>query len=96
MFEGRWKLTVSFCRSSFISYTFATSNPMKPMSYLTFNKKRNQQDETDVPGLQKLDKQQLINIIMRKDDLERKLRSEIARLEKNNRELMELSDDTIF
>ena len=66
------------------------------MSYLTFNNKRNQQDETDVPGLQKLDKQQLINIIMRKDDLERKLRSEIARLEKNNRELMELSDDTIF
>lgn len=56
--------------------------------------KRNKQEETDVPGLQKLDQQQLINIIIRKDDLEKKLRREIARLERINRELMELNGET--
>lgn len=43
--------------------------------------------EGEITGLQQLSKQQLIDIILRKDDVERKLRRYIHQLEKSNSQL---------
>lgn len=43
--------------------------------------------ESETTGLQQLSKQQLIDIILRKDDVERKLRRYIHQLEKSNSQL---------
>lgn len=43
--------------------------------------------ESEPTGLQQLSKQQLIDIILRKDDVERKLRRYIHQLEKSNSQL---------
>lgn len=45
---------------------------------------------TELTGLQKLTQEQLINIILRKDDIEQKLRAEVRKLKKTNRQLTEL------
>lgn len=43
--------------------------------------------ESEPTGLQQLSKQQLIDIILRKDDVDRKLRRYIHQLEKSNSQL---------
>lgn len=43
---------------------------------------KNQQNITELTGLEKLTQKQLINIILRKDNLERNLRAEVNRLKK--------------
>lgn len=43
--------------------------------------------EGEITGLQQLSKQQLIDIILRKDDVDRKLRRYIHQLEKSNSQL---------
>ena len=42
---------------------------------------------TELTGLQKLTQEQLINIILRKDDIEQKLSAEVRKLKKTNRQL---------
>ena len=41
---------------------------------------------TELTGLQKLTQEQLINIILRKDDIEQKLSTEVRKLKKTNRQ----------
>ncbi len=47
----------------------------------------------ELTGLQKLTQNQLINIILRKDDLEKQLSAEIKKLHKTNRQLTELIEE---
>lgn len=52
-----------------------------------------QESDTKEPGLQRLSQKQLIEIILRKDDLERRLRADIDELLEENRRLSELLDE---
>lgn len=47
----------------------------------------------ELTGLQKLTQNQLINIILRKDDLEKQLSAEVKKLHKANRLLTELIEE---
>lgn len=47
----------------------------------------------ELTGLQKLTQNQLINIILRKDGLEKQLRAEVKKLHKANRQLTELLEE---
>lgn len=47
----------------------------------------------ELTGLQKLTQNQLINIILRKDDLEKQLSAEVKKLHKANRQLTELIEE---
>lgn len=47
----------------------------------------------ELTGLQKLTQNQLINIILRKDDLEKQLSAEVKKLHKVNRQLTELIEE---
>ncbi|WP_407404303.1 hypothetical protein [Sodaliphilus sp.] len=47
----------------------------------------------ELTGLQKLTKEQLINIILRKDDMEKRLSCEVGRLQRINRQLTELIEE---
>lgn len=47
----------------------------------------------ELTGLQKLTQNQLINISLRKDDLEKQLSAEIKKLHKANRQLTELIEE---
>lgn len=47
----------------------------------------------ELTGLQKLTQNQLINIILRKDDLEKQLSAEIKKLHETNRQLTELIEE---
>lgn len=47
----------------------------------------------ELTGLQKLTQNQLINIILRKDDLEKQLSAEVKKLQKANRQLTELIEE---
>ncbi len=48
---------------------------------------------TEMTCLQKLTQEQLINIILRKDDIEQKLSDEVRKLKKTNRQLTELIEE---
>ena len=48
---------------------------------------------TELTGLQKLIQEQLINIILRKDDVEQKLSAEVRKLKKTNRQLTALIEE---
>ena len=48
---------------------------------------------TELTGLQKLTQVQLINIILRKDDIEQKLSAEVRKLKKTNRQLTALIEE---
>ena len=48
---------------------------------------------TELTGLQKLTQEQLINIILRKDDIERKLSDEVRKLKETNIHLTELIEE---
>lgn len=48
---------------------------------------------TELTGLQKLTQEQLINIILRKDDIERKLSDEVRKLKETNIQLTELIEE---
>lgn len=48
---------------------------------------------TELTGLQRLTQEQLINIILRKDDIEQKLSDEVRKLKKTNRQLTELIEE---
>ena len=48
---------------------------------------------TELTGLQKLTQEQLINIILRKDDVEQKLSAEVRKLIKTNRQLTALIEE---
>ena len=48
---------------------------------------------TELTGLQKLTQEQLINIILRKDDIEQKLSTEVRKLKKTNRQLTALIEE---
>lgn len=54
---------------------------------------KNDLNATELTGLQKLSQDQLINIILRKDDIEQKLSEEVRRLKKTNRQLTELIEE---
>lgn len=47
----------------------------------------------ELTGLQKLTKDQLINIILRKDDMEKRLSYEVGRLQRINRQLTDLIEE---
>ena len=47
----------------------------------------------ELTGLQKLTQNQLINIILRKDDIEKQLSAEVMKLHKANRQLTELIEE---
>lgn len=47
----------------------------------------------ELTGLQRLTQVQLINIILRKDELEKQLSSEVKKLHKANRQLRELMEE---
>ena len=47
----------------------------------------------ELTGLQKLTQEQLINIILRKDDIEQKLSAEVRKLKKTNRQLTALIEE---
>lgn len=47
----------------------------------------------ELTGLQRLTQVQLINIILRKDELEKQLSSEVKKLHKANRQLRELIEE---
>lgn len=47
----------------------------------------------ELTGLQRLTQVQLINIILRKDELEKQLSSEVKKLQKANRQLRELIEE---
>ena len=47
----------------------------------------------ELTGLQKLTQEQLINIILRKDDIEQKLSVEVRKLKKTNRQLTALIEE---
>ena len=48
---------------------------------------------TELTGLQKLTQEQLINIILRKDDIEQKLSAEVRKLKITNRQLTALIEE---
>ena len=48
---------------------------------------------TELTGLQKLTQEQLINIILRKDDIERKLSDQVRKLKETNIHLTELIEE---
>lgn len=48
---------------------------------------------TELTGLQKLTQEQLINIILRKDDIERKMSDEVRKLKETNIQLTELIEE---
>ena len=48
---------------------------------------------TELTGLQKLTQEQLINIILRKDDIEQKLSAEVRKIKKTNRQLTALIEE---
>lgn len=48
---------------------------------------------TELTGLQKLTQEQLVNIILRKDDIEQKLSAEVRKLKKTNRQLTALIEE---
>lgn len=50
-------------------------------------------NDTELTGLQKLTQEQLINIILRKDDVEQKLSAEVRKLKKTNRQLTALIEE---
>lgn len=50
-------------------------------------------NDTELTGLQKLRQEQLINIILRKDDIERKLSDEVRKLKETNIQLTELIEE---
>ena len=50
-------------------------------------------NDTELTGLQKLTQEQLINIILRKDDIERKLSDEVRKLKETNIQLTELIEE---
>ena len=50
-------------------------------------------NDTELTGLQKLTQEQLINIILRKDDIERKLSDEVRILKETNIKLTELIEE---
>ena len=50
-------------------------------------------NDTELTGLQKLRQEQLINIILRKDDVEQKLSAEVRKLKKTNRQLTALIEE---
>lgn len=54
---------------------------------------KNVLNATELTGLQRLTKEQLINIILRKDDIEQKLSYEVRKLKKTNRQLTELIEE---
>lgn len=54
---------------------------------------KNALNVTELTGLQKLTQEQLINIILRKDDIEQKLSDEVRKLKKINRQLTELIEE---
>lgn len=54
---------------------------------------KNALNVTELTGLQKLTQEQLINIILRKDDIEQKLSDEVRKLKKTNRQLTELIEE---
>ena len=47
----------------------------------------------ELTGLRKLTQNQLINIILRKDDLEKQLSAEVKKLQKAKRQLTELIEE---
>ena len=47
----------------------------------------------ELTGLRKLTQNQLINIILRKDDLEKQLSAEVKKFHKANRQLTELIEE---
>lgn len=47
----------------------------------------------ELTGLQKLTKDQLIDIILRKDDMEKRLSYEVGRLQRINRQLTDLIEE---
>ena len=50
-------------------------------------------NDTELTGLQKLTQEQLINIVLRKDDIERKLSDEVRKLKETNIQLTELIEE---
>lgn len=50
-------------------------------------------NDTELTGLQKLTQEQLINIILRKDDIERKLSDEVRKLKETNIHLTKLIEE---
>lgn len=54
---------------------------------------KNALNVTELTGLHKLTQEQLINIILRKDDIEQKLSDEVRKLKKTNRQLTELIEE---
>lgn len=54
---------------------------------------KNVLNTTELTGLQKLTQEQLINIILRKDDIEQKLSAEVRKLKKTNRQLTALIEE---
>lgn len=50
-------------------------------------------NDTELTGLQKLRQEQLINIILRKDDIERKLSDEVRKQKETNIQLTELIEE---
>ena len=54
---------------------------------------KNALNVTELTGLQELTQEQLINIILRKDDIEQKLSDEVRKLKKTNRQLTELIEE---
>ena len=54
---------------------------------------KNDLNITELTGLQKLTQEQLINIILRKDDIEQKLSAEVRKLKKTNRQLTALIEE---
>lgn len=50
---------------------------------------KNALNATKLTGLQRLTQEQLINIILRKDDIEQKLREEVKKQKKANKQLTE-------
>lgn len=51
---------------------------------------KNALNATKLTGLQRLTQEQLINIILRKDGIEQKLREEVKKQKKANKQLTEL------
>lgn len=50
-------------------------------------------NDTELTGLQKLTQEQLINIVLRKDDIERKMSDEVRKLKETNIQLTELIEE---
>ena len=50
-------------------------------------------NDTELTGLQKLTQEQLINIILRKDGIERKMSDEVRKLKETNIQLTELIEE---